>query len=82
MATHRAIRLADCRGPYGRSRTINSLTHSITIQPEKLGKRDVSRPTCACGWAARWAYVTDKFARDAGQEHIKQVLAAMQAVSV
>jgi hypothetical protein len=28
---------------------INSVTHSITIRPEKLGKRDVSWPTCACG---------------------------------
>ncbi len=60
---------------------INSVTHSITIRPEKLGKRDVSRPTCSCGWTATWAYVTEKFARDAGQEHVKQVLADLQAVS-
>jgi hypothetical protein len=72
----------ECRASSGRSRTINSVTHSIMIRSEKLGKRDVSRPTCSCGWAARWAYVTEKFARDAGQEHVKQVLAAMRAVSV
>ena len=64
-----------------RSRKINSVTHSITIRAEKLGKRDVSRPSCSCGWTATWAYVTEKFARDAGQEHVKQVLADLQAVS-
>ncbi len=60
---------------------INSVTHSITICPEKLGKRDVSRPICSCGWAARWAYVTEKFARDAGQEHVTHVLAELQVLS-
>jgi hypothetical protein len=64
----------------GRSRKINSVTHSITIRPEKLGKRDVSRPICSCGWTATWAYVTEKFAGDAGQEHVKQVLADLQVV--
>lgn len=64
----------------GKERTITSVIHSITVRQEKLGKRDVSRPTCACGWVATWTYVTDKFARDAGQEHVKQVLAQMQAV--
>lgn len=63
-----------------RSRTITSVIHSITVCQEKLGKRDVSRPTCACGWVATWTYVTEKFARDAGQEHVKQVLAQLQAV--
>jgi hypothetical protein len=65
----------------GRSRKINSITHSITIRPERLGKREVSRPACSCGWSATWAYVTEKFARDAGQAHVKQVLADLQAVS-
>ena len=78
----RKSRLIECKSSYGRSRTINSVTHSITIRPEKLGKRDVSRPTCSCGWSARWAYVTEKFARDAGQEHVKQVLTTMRAMSV
>jgi hypothetical protein len=64
----------------GRSRKIKSVTHSITIRSEKLGKREVSRPTCSCGWAATWAYITEKFARDAGQEHVKQVLGNLQAV--
>jgi hypothetical protein len=61
--------------------TITSVTHSITVCPEKLGKRQVSRPTCSCGWTATWAYVGEKFARDAGQQHIKQVLAQLQAVA-
>jgi hypothetical protein len=74
------FRSITCKGLHGRSKVINSITHSITIQLEKLGKRQVSRPICSCGWAARWAYITDKFARDAGQEHIKQVLAQMQTV--
>jgi hypothetical protein len=64
-----------------RSRKIISVTHSITIRPEKLGKREVNRPTCSCGWTATWAYVTEKFARDAGQEHVKQVLADLHAVN-
>lgn len=62
----------------GRSAAITSVTHSITIYPEKLGKRDVSWPVCSCGWTATWAYVTEKFARDAGQQHIKHILAQMQ----
>jgi hypothetical protein len=70
-----------CKDFSGRSRKINSVTHSITIRSEKLGKREVSRPTCSCGWAVTWAYVTEKFARDAGQEHVKQVLVDLQAVS-
>lgn len=61
---------------------VNSVTHSVTIRPEKLGKREVSRPTCSCGWAARWAYVTEKFARDAGREHVTHVLAEMRVLSV
>jgi hypothetical protein len=69
-----------CEDFSGRSRKINSVTHSIAIRSEKLGKREVSRPTCSCGWAATWAYVTEKFARDAGQEHVKQVLVELQAV--
>ena len=76
----RESRSNERKGPYGGSRTINNVTHSITVRLEKLGKRDVSRPTCSCGWAATWAYVTEKFARDAGQEHVKQVLAEMQSV--
>lgn len=70
----------ECQDSSGRSRKINSVTHSITVRSEKLGKREVSRPTCLCGWAATWAYVTEKFARDAGQEHVKQVLGDLQAV--
>jgi hypothetical protein len=70
----------ECQNSCERSTTIISVTHSITICPEKLGKRDVSRPTCSCGWAATWAYVTEKFARDAGQQHITQILAHMQTV--
>lgn len=62
------------------SGTIIGVTHSITVCPEKLGKREVSRPTCSCGWTATWAYIGEKFARDAGQQHIKQVLAQLQAV--
>lgn len=68
------------KSSYGKSTTITSVTHSITICPEKLGKREVSRPSCLCGWAATRVYVTEKFARDAGQQHIKEVLVQMQAV--
>jgi hypothetical protein len=57
------------------------MTHSITVLSEKLGKREVSRPTCSCGWTTPWAYITDKFAREAGQEHVKQVLADLHAMS-
>lgn len=63
------------------SRTITSVTHSISVCAEKLGKREVSRPRCSCGWMATWAYVGEKFARDAGQHHITQVLAQLQAVA-
>jgi len=63
------------------SRTITSVTHSITVCSEKLGKREVSRPTCSCGWTVKWTYVGEKFARDAGQQHIKQVLAQLHAVA-
>jgi hypothetical protein len=66
--------------PLEGSTTIIRVTHSITICAEKLGKRDVSRPTCSCGWTATWAYVTEKCARDAGQQHIMQILAQMQTV--
>jgi hypothetical protein len=69
-----------CEDFSGRSTKINSITHGIAIRSEKLGKREVSRPTCSCGWAATWVYVTEKFARDAGQEHVKQVLVELQAV--
>jgi hypothetical protein len=73
--------LVECQDLCLRSRKIISVTHSVTVRLEKLGKREVSRPTCSCGWSATWAYVTEKFARDAGQEHVKQVLADLQAVS-
>ena len=63
------------------SKTITSVTHSITVRPEKSGKRELSRPICSCGWMATWAYVGKKFALDSGQQHIKQVLAQLQAVA-
>ena len=73
-------RSRECINFSGRSRTITSVIHSITVRQEKLGRRDVSRPTCACGWVATWTYVTEKFARDAGQGHVEQVLVQLQAV--
>jgi hypothetical protein len=57
-----------------------ALLIALGSSPEKLSKRDVSQPICSCGWTATWAYVPEKFARDAVQEHVKQVLADLQAV--